>query len=235
MKKAFTLIELLVVIAIIAILAAILFPVFAQAKEAAKATSCLSNTKQLALGLTLYANDEDDKLPAATEHDDGQGDSELVGQTWLDTVQPYLKSKVLYRCPSDSSSGWSDPESPRLTSYGLNAYVSYNHLPYFGPPLSSFTHPSETVLAAELSDAVREDHFMPMYWGNPAKQTDADLQEEQWDEGLGLPKAVAITRHHGGANYPFADGHAKWMKFVATWVQTPGQAPTVDLYDPLRS
>ncbi|MES1227483.1 MAG: prepilin-type N-terminal cleavage/methylation domain-containing protein, partial [Armatimonadota bacterium] len=54
MRKAFTLIELLVVIAIIAILAAILFPVFAQAKEAAKATTCLSNTKQLGTAVQLY-------------------------------------------------------------------------------------------------------------------------------------------------------------------------------------
>ena len=59
-KKAFTLIELLVVIAIIAILAAILFPVFAQAKEAAKKTACLSNEKQLALGILMYNNDSDD-------------------------------------------------------------------------------------------------------------------------------------------------------------------------------
>ena len=63
MKKAFTLIELLVVIAIIAILAAILFPVFAQAKEAAKRTACLSNAKQIALSQKMYSGDNDDVLP----------------------------------------------------------------------------------------------------------------------------------------------------------------------------
>ncbi len=63
MKRAFTLIELLVVIAIIAILAAILFPVFAQAKAAAKKTVCLSNVKQQALAFTMYANDNDDWTP----------------------------------------------------------------------------------------------------------------------------------------------------------------------------
>src|SRR5258708_2259929 len=62
MKKAFTLIELLVVIAIIAILAAILFPVFAQAKEAAKKTSCLSNQKQVALAAMMYVGDYDDTM-----------------------------------------------------------------------------------------------------------------------------------------------------------------------------
>src|SRR3954464_10321579 len=61
-SRAFTLIELLVVIAIIAILAAILFPVFAQAKEAAKKTSCLSNVKQVALSTVMYAGDNDDTM-----------------------------------------------------------------------------------------------------------------------------------------------------------------------------
>jgi len=64
MKKAFTLIELLVVIAIIAILAAILFPVFAQAKAAAKTSACLSNTKQLGLAVMQYLNDNDGGYPA---------------------------------------------------------------------------------------------------------------------------------------------------------------------------
>ncbi len=233
-EKAFTLIELLVVFAIIAILAAILFPVFAQAKEAAKSTSCLSNTKQIALALTLYANDEDDKLPAATEHDGGNSSGELEGQTWLDSVQPYIKARLLYRCPSDSSSLWGRTDDPRLSSYGLNAYVTYNHEPYFGPSLSSFTHPSETILAAELADTVSEDHFMPMYWGNPSKPVDADKQDEQWDPATRLPKALSITRHHGGANYPFSDGHAKYMKFEQTWSQQVGSAPTRDYFDPLR-
>ena len=61
MRKAFTLIELLVVIAIIAILAAILFPVFAQAKAAAKKTADLSNHKQIIAGIMLYAGDNDDQ------------------------------------------------------------------------------------------------------------------------------------------------------------------------------
>ena len=62
-RRAFTLIELLVVIAIIAILAALLFPVFAQAKAAAKKSVCLSNLKQIGLSFTLYLNDYDDRLP----------------------------------------------------------------------------------------------------------------------------------------------------------------------------
>src|SRR5450631_624437 len=64
LKRGFTLIELLVVIAIIAILAAILFPVFAQAKAAAKKTTCLSNLKQIGLGTRMYLADADDSYPA---------------------------------------------------------------------------------------------------------------------------------------------------------------------------
>src|SRR5215216_4432933 len=64
-RRGFTLIELLVVIAIIAILAAILFPVFARARENARRTSCLSNLKQLSLGIMQYTQDYDERLPQA--------------------------------------------------------------------------------------------------------------------------------------------------------------------------
>lgn len=85
-RLAFTLIELLVVIAIIAILAAILFPVFAQAKEAAKKTQSLSNVKQIALGAMMYVNDNEDLFP---QSEYGSGDRHV---TWATVVYPYIKS-----------------------------------------------------------------------------------------------------------------------------------------------
>jgi prepilin-type N-terminal cleavage/methylation domain-containing protein len=95
MKRAFTLIELLVVIAIIAILAAILFPVFAQAKAAAKATASLSNVKQQGLGLLMYGGDSDDNFPLIWS-DDPEG----VGNwTWQGKAQPYVKNWDLFVDP----------------------------------------------------------------------------------------------------------------------------------------
>lgn len=89
MKRAFTLIELLVVIAIIAILAAILFPVFAQAKLAAKKTQTLSNMKQSSLGLIMYCGDVDDVFPMAEY---GDGDPNYPHITWTTTIFPYVKN-----------------------------------------------------------------------------------------------------------------------------------------------
>lgn len=86
MKKAFTLIELLVVIAIIAILAAILFPVFAQAKEAAKKPQSLSNVKQIGLGAMMYLADSDDVFP---QSEYGSGDRYV---SWCTVVYPYIKN-----------------------------------------------------------------------------------------------------------------------------------------------
>jgi len=125
-RKAFTLIELLVVIAIIAILAAILFPVFAQAREKARQTSCLSNTKQLGLGFMMYTQDYDEMFPASGGHlggtpsgawayssagfynlvmpaewpnvQDARQQASIVA--WGNVTQPYIKNYQLHNCPS---------------------------------------------------------------------------------------------------------------------------------------
>ena len=92
MKRGFTLIELLVVIAIIAILAAILFPVFARAREKARQSSCLSNVKQIMLGVLMYAQDYDERLiPGALPQ---------PGRDWHVLLGPYLKNVQVLYCPS---------------------------------------------------------------------------------------------------------------------------------------
>src|SRR5580704_8904154 len=95
-KQAFTLIELLVVIAIIAILAAILFPVFAQAREKARGISCLSNTKQLSMGILMYTQDYDETYPMGFQGNSPTWNGPIA---WDDLIQPYLKSIQVLVCP----------------------------------------------------------------------------------------------------------------------------------------
>src|SRR5690349_25055985 len=99
-RSAFTLIELLVVIAIIAILAAILFPVFAQAREKARQASCLSNTKQLGLGIYQYIQDYDDTLPMGGYNWLGSG------SRWYRDIYPYVKNAGILVCPSKNEAGY---------------------------------------------------------------------------------------------------------------------------------
>jgi prepilin-type N-terminal cleavage/methylation domain-containing protein/prepilin-type processing-associated H-X9-DG protein len=112
-KRGFTLIELLVVIAIIAILAAILFPVFAQAREKARATSCLSNTKQMGLGLMMYVQDYDETYPywswwySSDAGGCGARDSSPLNagcnhweSMWFNAIYPYVKNAQVFTCPS---------------------------------------------------------------------------------------------------------------------------------------
>jgi prepilin-type N-terminal cleavage/methylation domain-containing protein len=106
--KAFTLIELLVVIAIIAILAAILFPVFAQAKLAAKKTASLSNCKQIGVAMQSYLADNEDVYPPAYYYRDPNsgGSLDATGiEQWSGFTQPYIKSWDLFRSPTDPNNG----------------------------------------------------------------------------------------------------------------------------------
>ena len=100
-RPAFTLIELLVVIAIIAILAAILFPVFAQARDRARMSACLSNMRQLGSSLMMYAQDYDETLPYIRFHGVGACPKGAGCYVWKNAVQPYLKNLDVLACPSN--------------------------------------------------------------------------------------------------------------------------------------
>lgn len=134
-KKAFTLIELLVVIAIIAILAAILFPVFAQAKLAAKKAVSISNLKQLALAEKMYENDYDDTIVLAQVCPAEADFKDLA--TWQDLTYPYVKAGNHTADPTyglgngspnrNIASGlWADPAAPDNQSfpYGIHSFLS---------------------------------------------------------------------------------------------------------------
>jgi prepilin-type N-terminal cleavage/methylation domain-containing protein/prepilin-type processing-associated H-X9-DG protein len=196
-RKGFTLIELLVVIAIIAILAAILFPVFAQAREAARKTSCLSNQKQLGTAMLMYCQDYDETypnwrtlVPVSAEYPNGK-------ITWVENMQPYCKNKQLWRCPSDSGAT-ANPATQN--SYWLNAHVfRWSGITATGPSsinLAEVKYPATTIV---LCDGPTNDgqHVWP---GPPTEWVnDATNQRSQ-------------TRHAGGANYSFVDGHSKWYR-----------------------
>src|SRR5262245_40236882 len=161
-RWGFTLIELLVVIAIIAILAAILFPVFAQAREKARQTACLSNAKQIANGMQMYVQDYDEQMPML------ESGKPLGGSfTWPQMIQPYVKSWNVFRCPSDGGQNdaqyatncWycSKPPAPAqietMRGYQVNYGYNYAFLSpanpkqqYNGVALAAIAQPAATVM-----------------------------------------------------------------------------------------
>ncbi|MBQ7256239.1 MAG: DUF1559 domain-containing protein [Abditibacteriota bacterium] len=232
-KKGFTLIELLVVIAIIAILAAILFPVFAQAREKARAANCLSNMKQIGTATMLYVDDYDETYPPSN----GSGYN-----GWAIKVLPYAGNKgqagtwshsTIFKCPSDDGfAAWMQQNG----HIGRNSYCGNVYI-FRESGMCQFildgdtseavitnaeiANPAETILVAEtwrygwgtLNYIAYGDTCFPPI--NPY-QTYLLAFGNQRSE-LNDPACKAMKGYHNGMdNWTFADGHAKAMKPEAT-------------------
>lgn len=204
MRKGFTLIELLVVIAIIAILAAILFPVFAKAREKARQASCLSNVKQLMLGILSYTQDYDEVLPDHYTHGGPYGTV-----PWNAKLEAYVKNHQIFVCPSNKfnhctteGSAWGYVTWARYwpISYGFN---TWNGGGTGGtPPGPGYTGPRGRSLSWVVRPA--ECIFIGDHYACYQFYCTTSNFVDDWNNRTNRP-------HNGGGNFAFIDGHAKWM------------------------
>jgi prepilin-type N-terminal cleavage/methylation domain-containing protein/prepilin-type processing-associated H-X9-DG protein len=220
-QAAFTLIELLVVIAIIAILAAILFPVFAQAKAAAKKTQDLNNQKQIVLGIMLYANDNDD-CTCKTHHDLAAGETIKDLYPWYQPLYPYVKSAGIFRDPTVNDTPTLLPTPVTVedwrtyrTDYLINGFFAH------GANLSIFSKPADQILTAERHLGIAFFDYHPWPSAPDGNWERGFLDGSRYQIGdittdAQIKDAQNIGRHTGGNNYGFVDGHAKWYRFSQT-------------------
>jgi len=212
-RSGFTLIELLVVIAIIAILAAILFPVFAQARDKARSAACLNNVKQLATAIMMYTQDYDEILP---HHAADAADflNPAAASTWQRGCTPYIKSDKVFFCPSSpqaptqpetaANSGW-----PRSSYQGNCVVISRT-----GTSLAQIPNPADIIFAQENFFKFFNAYNRPTQSGTSYYYWHLIDCRPQYP---GLPNTghptcgeQYNTRHFGGGNLVFVDGHAKY-------------------------
>ncbi len=205
----FTLIELLVAIAIIAILAAFLFPVFSKVRENARRAACASNLHQLTQAFTLYTQDNDELLPGAADGSAGAGVTggwvvysvfganpvPAVFDVTQGSIYPFVRSRGVYVCPDDAQSGTSG------LSYAVNSCAE---APANAP------QPRSGKLLAAIDDSAafmllgEEDADYQL--GHQTGSTNDGYLSLFFDDGIS-------SRHAGGSNVSFLDGHVKWYKF----------------------
>lgn len=223
-SRGFTLIELLVVIAIIAVLAAILFPVFAQAREKAHQASCLSNLKQIGLGMSGYIQDYDETVPpysVTTDPADAQSDVLWwCGRTIRrggfrferesGLLAPYMKNVQIMDClsgeelPGSGISAWS--------TYAMNNWIFLFATPDFSVSIAEMDRPAETVLLADGINAATTTNLQRSPFISPPSGL--------YRSGTGVTTVPSSFperfhgRHNGMGNVLWADGHAAVKKPV---------------------
>lgn len=211
-RKAFTLIELLVVIAIIAILAAILFPVFAQARDKARATSCLSNLKQIGLAIAMYRQDYDEKN--VHQWPFGQaGNAALDVWDWdhsfYEVLYPYIKNKDISRCPSAGSAPYvSIPDPVRNTPGGFSMSYQFNETGwsdesggwnYMGNALldAAIERPSEQIMLGEATGLFG-------VWTTNSNPVQSDPTNTCWQ--------IGYSEDGAGSPNPYEDQDVTWKQ-----------------------
>jgi len=215
-RKAFTLIELLVVIAIIAILAAILFPVFAQAKLAAKKISSLSNVKQLDLGILMYSNDVDDRFPMGT----GYSWYYPLDGGWSWDVEPYLKSLPIMQDSDDDHSKeffptWMGPPAVEI-SYASNGFIVYDSV-------AGVNRNRGVIGDAQGKDITRTRNGKVSGWLDVSTMVDTQVTQ---------PAATIMlaSRYHGQDEWgpgDFLSGNTGWDQYCPSALPDPRRAPNV--------
>jgi prepilin-type N-terminal cleavage/methylation domain-containing protein/prepilin-type processing-associated H-X9-DG protein len=206
-RRGFTLIELLVVIAIIAILAAILFPVFAQAREKARQAACLSNMKQVGIGLQMYAQDYDETLPPSRDVVPHFGDPNVISRSpnFLGSLLPYTKNRAIFACPSAIRNL---PYAPNvMPPTELSDTNLLGNGVVMGRSLAIIDRPADIVYCQELNWRINQAQLRPA-------TLDKGRTYTAWHYTSPIGEGYS-NLHREGGNLVFADGHAKFRRYKA--------------------